>query len=477
MIQAVASTKLPPRFRGIPRNIINRIVLQELSRRDIFHFTTYTDPGYRPAPHNRLLCRYLDQWISGEINRLMVFMPPRHGKSELVSRRLPAYLLGKYPSAQVLAVSYGQGLANSFSREVKAIVTSREYQEIFPDVRLGRVPNAVDEWMTADGGMYKCTGVRGGITGRGFDFGIIDDPVKDRMEAESRTVRQGVWDWYTSTFYTRQQPNAKILITQTRWHEDDLAGHLLKAQQEDPRADAWTILCLPALAEKDDPLDRSEGEPLWPESFPREQLISIKANIGSYDWQALYQQRPAMAGGSKIKPSWFKVLDKAPEQLSWVRYWDLAVSAKKSADYTASAALAVSEDGNIYIRDMIRGQWIWPETRKIMISIARAEAIPVGVESAGQQQGFVDELMRDPDLAAVSIKGVRPAADKLTRALSWIARAEAGQVYLVRGKWVAEFLSECAQFTGNNDARDDQIDCVSGAYRMATSSGPKMFWI
>jgi len=457
--------------------LIYQDVLLELSRRHIFDFTIHTFPGYRPAPHNRLLCRYLDQWVTGEINRLMVFMPPRHGKSELVSRRLPAYILGRYPSAQVLAVSYGQGLANSMSREVKAILTSRKYGEIFPGVGLGRTPNAVDDWMTTSGGIYKCAGVRGGITGRGFDFGIIDDPVKNRMEAESKTVRQGVWDWYTSTFYTRQQPEAKILITQTRWHEDDLAGRLLKAQQEDPHADTWTILRLPALAEKNDPLDRSEGESLWPESFPRDKLITIQANLGSYDWQALYQQRPALAGGSKIKPSWFKIIDKAPEGLSWVRYWDLAVSAKKTADFTASVALSICENGDIYIRDMIRGQWIWPETRKIMVLTAKAEGIPIGIESAGQQQGFIDELTRDSDLAAFSIKGIRPAADKLTRALPWIARAEAGQVHLVRGQWIAAFLSECAHFTGTNDAQDDQIDCISGAYQMAASGAPKIFWI
>ncbi|MBW2085292.1 MAG: phage terminase large subunit [Deltaproteobacteria bacterium] len=477
MIPAVAQSELPSKYRGIPKEAILLDVRRELARRHVFDLTTYTFPGYRPAPHNRLLCQYLDQWVSGEITRLMVFMPPRHGKSELVSRRLPAYILGRYPSAQVLAVSYGQGLANSLSRETKAILTSRKYQEVFPGVRLSRTPNAVDEWKTTGHGVYKCAGVRGGITGRGFDFGIIDDPVKNRMEAESETIRQAVWDWYTSTFYTRQQPGARILITQTRWHEDDLSGRLVKAQQEDPHTDTWTVLQLPAIAEANDPLGRLVGEPLWPQRFPKEKLVTVKANIGSYDWQALYQQRPAPPGGSKIKPSWFKIRDKAPEGLSWVRYWDLAVSAKKTADFTASAALAMSDDGDVFIRDMIRGQWIWPETRKIMVLTARTEEIPIGIESAGQQQGFVDELTRDPDLAAFSIKGVRPMADKLTRALPWIARAEAGQVYLIRGSWVTEFLGECARFTGKNDAQDDQIDCVSGAYQMVATSGPKMFWI
>ncbi|MBW2141955.1 MAG: phage terminase large subunit, partial [Deltaproteobacteria bacterium] len=291
------------------------------------------------------------------------------------------------------------------------------------------------------------------------------------------TIRQGVWDWYTSTFYTRQQPEARILITQTRWHEDDLAGRLIKAQQEDLNADSWTILRLPAAAEENDPLNRAVGEPLWPERFPKEKLNTIKSTLGSYDWQALYQQRPTMAGGSKIKPGWFKIKDNAPEGLAWVRFWDLAVSAKKTADYTASAALAISDVGDVFIRDMIRGRWIWPETRKLMVLTARAEGIPIGIEAAGQQQGFVDDLLRDSDLAAFSIKGIRPVADKLTRALPWIARAEAGQVYLVRGQWVGAFLSECASFTGTGKAHDDQIDCVSGAYQMAASGGPKMFWI
>ncbi|MBW1710546.1 MAG: hypothetical protein JRJ73_11770, partial [Deltaproteobacteria bacterium] len=161
VIQAVVSKKLSPKYRKIPKEFINTDACRELSRRHVFDFTIYTYPGYRPSSHNRLLCRHLDQWLSGEIKRLMVFMPPRHGKSELVSRRLPACILGRYPSSQVLTVSYGQGLANSMSREVKAILTGQKYQDIFPGVSLSRTPNSVDEWMTASGGIYKCAGVRG----------------------------------------------------------------------------------------------------------------------------------------------------------------------------------------------------------------------------------------------------------------------------------------------------------------------------
>ncbi|MBF0350911.1 MAG: phage terminase large subunit [SAR324 cluster bacterium] len=399
-------------------------------------------------------------------------MLPTHN-SELVSRRLPAWILGRLPKSQVIMASYSQGLANAMSRKVRGILQSETYQAIFK-TRLSQERSAVEEWLTEDEGVFKAAGVGGGITGHGFTHGIIDDPIKNREEAESKTVRESIWDWYTSTFYTRQQKGASILINMTRWHEDDLAGRVIKQQTQDANSEKWTILSFPAICEAekhpDDP--RIEGEPLWPDFKNEFDLAHVRSTLGIYDWTALFQQKPAPAGGARIQRGWFNIIssNELPDGLQWVRFWDLAVSARKTADFTASCALAVGRDSTIYIKDMIRMRDEWPKVRKTITQTALNERIHVGIEEAGQMKGFIDDLLDDRTLAGISIKGFRPDQDKLTRSLPWITRAEAGKVKLVRGTWINDFLNECQVFTGAGDANDDQIDCVSGAYQMVASS-------
>lgn len=445
-------------------------------------FTKYTKLDYQVNWHHNVVCHKLDEWIAGKIKRLMLFMPPRHGKSELASRRLPAFILGKNPNAKIITTSYSDDLASQMNRDVQRIIDSRRYKNVFPETMLSGkniktiaygsyLRNSSIFEIVGHGGSYRSSGVGGGITGMGFDYGIIDDPIKNRQDAESKAISDGIYNWYMSTFYSRRDhgDNACIMLIMTRWHENDLAGKLLGLQAMGGEyTDKWEVVNFPAIAEKDkSPGDiREEGDALWPDKFSVKSLKTTRANITGYEWDSLYQQRPNPPGGGKIKRDWFKIIDKPPDGLSWQRFWDLAVSAKKSADFTASPSAARDEDGNIYLRNMIRGQWEWPETKRIIIPTARNEKIPVGIEEAGQQKGFIDELIADKELAGISIKGYRPDKDKLTRALPWISRAEAGKVYLVNGSWVNEFLNECQVFTGLNDKRDDQIDGVSGVYQM-----------
>ena len=265
---------------------VHKGVRIEKARRSLLGFTTYTYPDYQVNWHHKVLCGYLDHFVSGEIKRLMVFMPPRNGKSELVSRRLPAFILGKDPNASIIATSYTADLASMMNRDTQRIIDDDKYAELFPKTTLfgsnvrtvakgSYLRNSDIFEVVGHKGVYKSAGVGGAITGMGCVYGIIDDPIKNRAEAESLTYRKALRDWYTSTFYTRLEKDARVLITLTRWHEDDLAGRLLKLAQECPDADQWTVVNFPAIAEDTRHHDdtRNTGEPLWPDKYPLKELM------------------------------------------------------------------------------------------------------------------------------------------------------------------------------------------------------------
>jgi hypothetical protein len=261
---------------------------RELARERLLEFTTYTYPRYQPAYHHRLICEKLEAVERGELRRLMIFMPPRHGKSELASRRFPPFVLGRNPDKEIISASYGASLAVDFGREVRNIVASEEFAALFPRVRLAPDSGAKDRWHTNGRGGYVAAGVGTAITGRGADILNIDDPVKDRAEAESETTREGVWAWYRSTAYTRLMKDASIVVTMTRWHEDDLAGRLLEQAEAD--GDKWDVLCLPAF--------NPEGRALWPERYDEAALNQIRNVLEHREWGALYDQNPRPSGTS-----------------------------------------------------------------------------------------------------------------------------------------------------------------------------------
>ena len=402
-------------------NFLGRMFLNQFNKYstrtnvdNLLGFNKATFHNYKVNWHHKLICQKIDAWERGAIKRLMLFLPPRHGKTELASRRLPAYIFGKNPNASIITASYSADLASQNNRDVQRILDSPAYQKIFPNTCLMGKNVRTEAYGTylrnsdlfeivGYKGIYQSAGVGGGITGRGFEYGIIDDPIKNRAEAESKAYRDMIFAWYTSTFYTRQDSeDARILIILTRWHEDDLAGRLLDHQRTGGEyADQWEVINLTAISEAipttEDP--RQPDEALWPGKFSLKALMAIKENIGVYDWEALYQQRPQPPGGSKIQRDWFNIIDKPPEGLYWSRFWDLAVSVKTSADYTASIAGAIDSFGNIYLRDMIRGRWEWPDTRRLLINTAKHEKIPLGIEEAGVQARAVRKCAMASSLA------------------------------------------------------------------------------
>lgn len=434
---------------------------------DLIGFASYLHPGFVVAPHLRLLAGRLQDAEAGRSLRIITNMPPRHGKTLLGSKIFAAWCLGRNPDRPIIVSSYSASMAYAISRAVRSYVRSDRFQSVFPGVELAEDSQAIDAWhLKGHEGGLRAVGVGGSITGHGAGVLIVDDPLRGRAEAESEVMRNKVHDWYGADAYTRLEPNGAVVVTHTRWHEDDLTGRLLAAQDTDPDADTWDVLRLPAIDEN--------GNALWPERYSLKRLQQIRANIGGYDWEALYQGRPTAPEGALIKAAWLQVVDQAPPGLTWVRGWDLAVSTKTSADYTVGARCAIDGEGNLYITDVTRGRWEWPDTRKEMARLAANEqGDTYAVESQGFQLSAIQELQRDPAFYGIAIREVRAERDKVSRALPWISRAESGRVFLVRGPWVQDFVRECISFPFA--AHDDQVDAVSIAYEHCGAAPPAIY--
>ena len=332
------------------------ILLQRQEAHDtLLGFTTFTFPKFVVAEHHRLICDRLQAVESGDINRLMIFMPPRHGKSELASRRFPAWFMGRNPDSSIIHASYGQELATDFGRDVREIVNSEEYEKVFEGKKLSQVATAANKWRIADHrGEYFAVGVGTAATGRGADLLIIDDPIKNREEADSLTERERVWGWFRSTAFTRLQPNAKIIVIQTRWHDDDLSGRLLQQTEDSEELKSWEVLKLSAEAMDDDPIGRERGEALWPEWYDKNALKEIRGVLGDREYHALYQQEPTRAEGAFFHLDWFDTYEQLPPPTT-LRFYgtsDYATSERSGADYTVHIVFGVDPYDRIYVVDV-----------------------------------------------------------------------------------------------------------------------------
>jgi predicted phage terminase large subunit-like protein len=429
------------------------LVRRQDAAEDLIAFTEYTHTQYKTAAHHRLIAQKLQQVERGEISRLMIFMPPRHGKSELASRRFPAWYLGRHPERQIITASYNADLASDFGRDVRNIVGSAEFRNVFP-ITLAHDSHAANRWHTNKGGSYVAAGVGTAITGRGAHILLIDDPVKDRADADSELIRKATWDWYRSTAYTRLMPGGAVILIQTRWHEDDLAGRLLD--------DSWDVLSLPALAEDDDPLNRQVGEALWPAWYDREVLDKTRTVVGDREWSALYQQKPQADEGEYFKREWIRYYQDLPENL---RYWggsDYAVTAN-GGDYTVHGVIGVTADQDLYVVDW----WRQRETTELWIeaflNLARQWQPVLWGEESGQilksLDPFITRRMRETHTYVTREQFV-PSRDKATRARAIQGRMSMGKVFLpAEASWTAELVTELLKFPFGK--HDDQVDVLS----------------
>ena len=435
------------------------------AREQLLPFVTLTKPDFEIGRHHEMISQCLERVESGEIVRQMIFTPPRHTKSELATRRFPAWYLGRRPDAQVISASYNSELASDFGREVRNLINTPVYAQIFPGVGLSEDSQAANRWHLKSGGQYIAAGVGTAITGRGAHLIFVDDPIKDRQEAYSETVRQRIWDWYRSVLYTRLMPGGSIVLIQTRWHDDDLAGRLLAEAGEG--GDQWEVVELPALARDNDPLGRMKGEALWPEWYPEDRLIQIKSVIGSRDWSALYQQEPQAEEGGFFLADWFKTVSEPPEGLRIYGASDYATK-DGEGDWTVHGICGVDEQDNMYMLDMWRGQTssdVWVES--FLDLVDRWKPLQ-WAEEAGQIRASLDPYIttRQRERRSYCVRTPFTSRfDKRSRARAIQARMSAGKVFFVRNApWLEELRLEMLRFDAGR--HDDQVDVMSLLGRM-----------
>lgn len=389
----------------------------------------------------------------------MIFAPPRHTKSELASRRFPSWYLGRHPDKQLIAATYSGDFALDFGREVRGIVQSEEYKALFPDVSLAADSQAANRWHTNKGGVSVYVGVGGPITGRGAHIALIDDPFKNREEADSEVRRETVWKWYTSTLRTRLMPGGAVILIMTRWHDDDLAGRLLEKQP-----DEWRVVELQAIAEENTKNERA----LWPEWYDLDALKRIRFDVGPRDWSALFQQRPTPDDGSYFKRDWFKFWAEKPKDLHIYGTSDYAVT-DGGGDYTVHRVWGVAPNGDIYRLDGWRGQTSADEWIEQKLNLIQRWKPFAWFGEAGVIQKAIEPMltrrMRERKVYC-RLEWVPSIADKPTRARGIQSRLAMGAVYFEPGADIDEFV----RFPAGK--HDDDVDTASMIGRALDEAHP-----
>jgi hypothetical protein len=407
---------------------------RDAARRLLLHYIERSMPTYVPGWVHEDICRRLEKFVieveQQQSPRLMLWLPPRHGKSEIASVRFPEWVLGRHPEWEFISTSYSDDLPLSFSRRIRARLQEDTYRVLFPKTELSKDTTSVEMWKTTRGGGYRAAGVGGGITGMGAHILMVDDPFKDQEQADSEVIREKVWDWFTTTAYTRLAPGGGVCVVQTRWHDADLSGRLetnmrevqkelveryaanrVKRDQEEVAAlsemeqsyDKWDIVSYPAIAKDDEYFDRrtgrilvgpgsvvggykklrGKGDALHPQRFNKTQLLKIKRVLQPRHWSALYQQNPVPDEGLFFTKDMFRYEDNVPDyrQMYVFVAWDLAIGVKQTNDWTVGIVGALDYDDNLHIIDMIRARWTALQIAEAILGThTKYEATVTGIE-------------------------------------------------------------------------------------------------
>lgn len=422
--------------------------------------------GLKPERHHRLLLSELEALTRGDIDRLMILMPPGSAKSTYSSVVFPAWWFCKHPRSSIIAASHTADLAAHFGRQVRSLVTDHA---LLLGYDLAGDSRSSSRWRTNSGGEYFSTGVRGSLTGRRADLVIIDDPIKSHADAESRRQRDQLWDWYRTSLITRLKPHGRLVLVMTRWHEDDLAGRLLPTQ-----ASEWRLLRLPALAEAEDPLGRLPGEPLWPEWEGLSALLRKRDNVGERAWAALFQQRPRPAEGGLFRIGQLEIVDAVPEVVNGriVRAWDLAASVadgRNDPDWTVGLKLLQDADERWTVIDVVRFRGSPREVEDAIVKTAATDGpdIRIGLPEDPGQAGKSQVAHLARRLGGYLVSASRETGSKVTRAGPVAAQVERGNILVVRASWNGPFLEELSDFPFGR--KDDQVDALCRAFGLLTN--------
>ncbi|MEI6731138.1 MAG: phage terminase large subunit [archaeon] len=460
---------------------VHQMAARIKAREGLIPFCRFVMPHYQIGRPHRIMAEALERVERGECTRLIISMPRRHGKSLMISQMFPCWALGRKPRLKIVQCGYAENLTVSHSRKARDVLAGEKFHALWPEVShrpetegqraVNVVRQTAHEWGTSQGGSYYAVGVGGGLAGRGFSIGIIDDFFKGRSDAQSPTIRDKVYDWFRSVFYPAQdsdliKENAAIIITATRWHPDDLIARVQKlscVEGDDEHAEKWEVIELPAIDNDD--------MALWPERWPLEKLLKIKHTIGSREFSAQYQQDPKDVEGGMFHRDWFKIVKDYPRRTGqpFVRFWDLAgteKSAKSSDPDWTTGALVTMVDGVWYLVNLRRFR---ATERTIRNTVQQCAALdPYGTmirieqEPGAGSKNLIANYQTDV-LVGYDVRAEPSVGDKTLRAGALAAAAEAGNVCLVNGPNVEAFLSE-AEALPNGD-HDDTVDAFTGALK------------
>lgn len=446
------------------------------ARSDFLAFRKLVNPkdkwGWWQAEIAQELQRFYDDMVAGKRPKLVIQAPPQHGKSVQIVDFI-AWLAGKNPDCRTIYTSFSERLGVRANLKLQRLYDSELYKDIFPDTRINQSNSVAVSGQYLRNreileycdhtGYFRNTTVGGSITGEGLDLGVIDDPIKGRKEANSITVRESVWDWFTDDFFTRFSEDGSLLCILTRWHVDDPIGRLIKTN------DDVRVLSYPAVAEHDEP-HRKAGEALFPEHKSIEFLLERKALMDTASWQSLYQQSPIILGGEIIKGEWFGRYGLPPTIQFRKIFADTAQKTKEHNDYSVFECWGLGDDNRLYLLDMIRGKWEAPELKRRAVEFWNKHKDRQGVgvlrqmcvEDKASGTGLIQDIKAE---AQIPIKAIQRNTDKLTRVQDVLSYIESGYVMLPsNAPFVSDFVSECEAFTADNaHDHDDQIDPMCDA--------------
>lgn len=447
-----------------PQEAARELLARRRARKNLQAFTEYTTPRWKAGKIHRAVCENLDRVVRREVDRLMILCPPQHGKSTITSERYPAYWLGKDPTEDIISASATATLAEKFGRIVRNCVASQEFQRIFPETRLAEDSQAKGSWNTNRGGSYYAVGVGGQLFGRGGGA-IIDDPFGSWADAQSETLRENVWEWYTGTLYNRIRPGKPIIVIQHRMHEDDLVGRLL--QQQAAGGDIWEVVELPALLD----------DPPWPERYDREALERIKTNTDPRKWSALYLQNPTPEEGTFFKREWFlrhEPFRGVPKNLRLYGFSDYAVT-EDDGDYTEHGLIGVDSEGRIHQVDWWHGQTTSDQWIESMIDMVALYRPLVWFGEGGVIQKAIEPALKRrmrERKARCRLEWVPSIHDKPTRARGIQSRAALGEVSLLSDERGERVLSQMLSFPAGK--YDDAVDVMGLIGRVLDMAHPAL---